>query len=336
MKLLDDFVHYVSDLTGNAVYPEELSLEKRNSLPIFLSRSYSLHVANILGKDYLLLIHEHGDEPTPARAETYARVVWETLGDQAVFVFPKLDSFVRDRLTKRRLPFVVPYKHIFIPSGLIDSREQPSRGSLEENQSKIVSAPAQIMLFYHLLSINETEDWPLKKWAEALRYSRMTISRAWKELASNDLCFSQKRGRNLVLRFPESNREAWNKALPILLNAVRHRITATFKDTDTLPLRKSGLSALAERTLISAGGKSTYAMAMANWRAAVDQEVARRASWADESGVIVEAWRYDPELLSPEEDIVDALSLYLTLRDDPDERIQSSLEDMIERFPWQT
>ncbi|GMR09976.1 MAG: hypothetical protein BMS9Abin28_0797 [Anaerolineae bacterium] len=335
MKLLDDFVKYVSDLTGNTVHPEELSQEKKDRLPIFLSRSYSLHRASIMGRGYLLLIHEHGDEPTPAKAATYAETIRDALREQAVFVFPQLDAFVRDRLIKQGVPFVVPYRHLFLPIGLIDSREQPPRGPSAERQSNALSAPAQVMLLYYLLNLSRTEEWSLKQWSEVLGYSQMSMSRAWRELASHDLCAGKNRGRSLVLRFPKQSRETWNRASPHLQNPVRHRISATIGDTDYLHLRKSGLTALAERTLISSGDRVTYATALANWKAAIDKEYARKASRADESSAIIETWRYDPAILSPEEESVDPLSLFLSLRDDPDERIQGSLEDMIDRFSWQ-
>lgn len=336
MKLLDDFVKYVSDLTGKSVNPEALSQEKKDRLPIFLSRSYSLFKASIMGRGYLLLIHEHGDKPTPAKAATYTRTIKDTLREQAVFVFPQLDAFVRDRLIRQSVPFVVPYRHIFLPNGFIDSRQQPPRGPSVKRQSNVVSAPAQVMLLYYLLNLRKTDEWPLKQWSKVLGYSQMSISRAWRELASNDLCAGDSRGRSLVLRFPKTNRETWNRALPYLQNPVRHRIAAQIDDAGSLRLRKSGLTALAERTLISGGDKVTFAMALAEWRAALDQEIARKASRSDESSVFIEAWRYDPAILSPEEDSVDPLSLYLSLQDDPDERIQGSLEDMIDNISWQT
>ncbi len=48
----------------------------------------------------------------------------------------------------------------------------------------------------------------------------------------------------------------------------------------------------------------------------------------------LESWSYNPALLS-DHPRVDTLSLYLSLRKDPDERVQAALEDMMEAFPWQ-
>lgn len=335
MKLLDNFVKYVSDLTGSSVYPRVLSEEKRNRLPIFLSQSYSLYNVTIFERDYLILIHERGEVPTPRRAQTHAEMIERSLDKQPVFVFAKLEAFVRDRLIKRRVPFAIPYQHIFLPTALIDSREQTQRSSTEQDAADVLSAPAQVLILYQLLGISYTEEWPLKQWAEVLSYSPMSISRAWKELAGNDLCSAHEDGRALLLRFPESNRKTWNRALHVLHDPVRHRVAATIDDPDFHRMRKAGITALAERTLISEFGRVTIAMANRDWNAALDKGIARKASRFDETSMLIEAWRYDPAILSPKQEIVDPLSLYLSLRDDPDERIQGALEDMIDEFQWQ-
>ena len=335
MNLLDDLVDYVSEITGSKIYPEDLSQQRKDKLPIFLSRSYSIYTANILGKAYILLIHGSGEQPTPANAATHAEMIGDRLQDQAVFVFPRLDAFVRNRLIKHGVPFVVPYQHMFLPNGPTDIREQSPRGQSVERATKEISVPAQVMFLYYFINGREVEDWPLKRWSEALRYSRMSISRAWRELAVNDLCEGQTRGQSVVLRFPKSDLQTWNRAQPHLHNPVRHRVSAAIDDSRQLQLRKAGLTALAERTLISSGDRITYALALRDWRAAIKRKEARRISRADERGVVVETWRYDPGILSPEQDSVDALSLYLSLRNEADERVQGALEEMLDKFQWQ-
>jgi hypothetical protein len=47
----------------------------------------------------------------------------------------------------------------------------------------------------------------------------------------------------------------------------------------------------------------------------------------------LQVWRYDPEKLSAD-GAVDPLSLYLSLESIDDERISSSLSEMMERVPW--
>ncbi|MCG3134127.1 MAG: hypothetical protein HMLKMBBP_01414 [Planctomycetes bacterium] len=49
----------------------------------------------------------------------------------------------------------------------------------------------------------------------------------------------------------------------------------------------------------------------------------------DEPATVVEAWAYDPLLLT-ESDIVDPLSLRLSLRDETDERARAALDALVE------
>ncbi len=49
--------------------------------------------------------------------------------------------------------------------------------------------------------------------------------------------------------------------------------------------------------------------------------------------IAVQIWRYIPNMLAKEK-IVDPLSLWLSLKDDRDDRIQMALDDMEENFLW--
>ena len=53
----------------------------------------------------------------------------------------------------------------------------------------------------------------------------------------------------------------------------------------------------------------------------------------DEANVSLEAWNYNPVQLT-QADMVDPLSLYLSLQDSPEERIQQQLEQLLEKVPW--
>ncbi len=54
----------------------------------------------------------------------------------------------------------------------------------------------------------------------------------------------------------------------------------------------------------------------------------------DEPGSIeLEIWKYPPELFA-NNDMVDPLSLFLSLKSSKDERVEMALEELQERFPW--
>jgi len=334
MKPLDNVIEYVYELTGNRIFPEKLSLEKQGLLPVFIARNYSLNLVNIPGKEYLLLIHQHGEKPTPSQAITCMNMVRDNLQVQAVFVFPRLDAYVRNRLIRKKVPFIIPFQHLYLPHVIIDIREQSSKVSMMDRELNSISDPAQVMLIYFLSYRKHMDRLSLRKWSEQLNYSSMSISRAWKELADIDLCEGQKRGRYLVLEFPGSNRELWQRALPFLHSPVRHRKIAIIKDFNNLELLKAGVTALADNTLIAEGARTEYAMKLSDWNTALHNNIAGEVSAANELGVAIETWSYDPRILAPTGISVDALSLYLSLQDKSDERIQGALKELLNRFPW--
>ena len=47
----------------------------------------------------------------------------------------------------------------------------------------------------------------------------------------------------------------------------------------------------------------------------------------------IQVWKYNPKMLSTE-GVVDKLSLYLSLKDNEDERIQIELERLINEMSW--
>lgn len=334
MELLDNVIDYLYELTENQIFPNELSREERDLLPVFITQNYSVKRVNIFDREYVLLIHQKGERPTPAQAENYLVLVGDKLQAQVAFVFPRLDVFVRNRLISKKVPFIIPFQHLYLPQGLVDIREQPSKVSIMDRNKISISDPAQIMLLYFLLHRNHIDEWPLNEWSEQLNYSRMSISRAWKELAAIDLCEGQKKGRNIFLQFIGSSKALWERALPYLHNPVRHRKMAIIQDNKNIRLQIAGITALANKTRISGGSREEFAIKLSDWNTAINNEFAYEVSAANDQGKVIETWSYDPKILAPNSESVDELSLYLSLQNKPDERVQGALIDLLEGFPW--
>ena len=79
----------------------------------------------------------------------------------------------------------------------------------------------------------------------------------------------------------------------------------------------------------------TYAVGRARARAPEAAGAATARDWPvdEEEPPTVEIWSYDPVPLS-DGCVVDPLSLSLSLRDDPDERIHSALGRLLESLSW--
>ena len=98
----------------------------------------------------------------------------------------------------------------------------------------------------------------------------------------------------------------------------------------TLP---AGLTALSQRTLLEDDRLPTYAVSKKSLPALIDNRIFRQTLGSEEATFTLEAWHYDPGVLS-KHTAVDPLSLYLSLRDSPDERVQQQLEILLEGVSW--
>lgn len=76
----------------------------------------------------------------------------------------------------------------------------------------------------------------------------------------------------------------------------------------------------------------TYAMRDRNLTAAMDKGEVFGCGGPEEAEARMEAWKYDPWVLAGEE-IADRCSLYLSLRQSGDERIQKEIRFLIEGIP---
>jgi hypothetical protein len=102
-----------------------------------------------------------------------------------------------------------------------------------------------------------------------------------------------------------------------------------FRSSDTM---LSGLSVLSEQTMLAEPKRKILAISHTSWNQK-NQNVTRVIVPAEDAPIEVELWRYDPRPLGGD-GMVDPLSLYLSLRDEQDERIEQAREQLLKEFAW--
>ena len=85
--------------------------------------------------------------------------------------------------------------------------------------------------------------------------------------------------------------------------------------------------------MLAPPARPTHALGRAEWIAyRADHHVVEVPS-DDPDAVELEMWSYPPKQLSDGE-LVDRLSLYLSLKDSQDERVEAALEELLEKIAW--
>lgn len=300
---------------------------ERNRLPIFLKQAYEFYLLELLGRDCLAIVDRGHDEVSPATIRKHTEHLLAKFPGDIIYVRDRVAAYQRKRLIEQRVPFIVPGNQLYLPSFGIDLREFYRR--LHETPEAFTPA-AQLVLLYLLL--RDPGPHTPNELAKRLGYSKMSMSRVLQELEQRSFARTETVGRNRWLAIADDHRRVWKEALPFLRSPATKRCHVS-RPNKAIGGVTAGLSALANYSMLSAASQKTVAMTAARWRTIQAQLDLKPARPGDAETITVEAWSYDPLILA-EDNSVDRLSLYLSLRETSDERIEAALAEMMETYAW--
>lgn len=320
-NLAERLASYLLKVTGVSI--RYGALDKPRALPLHIEAQYAFQSANLYGTQLLICLFIGDEMPSAAVVAQHGAILKEKLAAEPVFVFASMTPWLRRDLIDRKLSFAVPGAHLYLPLLLIDLRE---RFDAERKERPFISWLAQVILLRHLNHI-EVEGLSVRGLAERLATAASSTSRAVKELCDAELA-SVSDGKTKRISFTLPPTELWSRALPLLRTPVRSLLS--WPHSMTVPeLPDAGEQALARYTMISAppiAVKACYHFALNRLSsgALLPFETTRTPS-----GAIIQSWYYDPRQFGSKE-AVDPYSLYLTLKDDADPRIQKALAQLVD------
>jgi hypothetical protein len=333
-ELIDRLVSSTESYVGETMHAA-LKLRpwpEAQTLAPYLRNSYLIAEGDLRGRRSLWLFAR--DELTPAAIEKHLSAIGERWPDAQVVVFDRLPSYVRRRLIEKGISFVVPGTQLYVPEHGLDFR---SRARQSHEMREALRPSAQAMLLYLLLHASDSARvYSASRLAPLLGQSLMTASRAVAELESHRLIRVRSAGRTREVSLRGEARGVWQTAQASLRTPVTKRTTLAdgppaFADGYVL----AGLTALSRQSMLAEPRARTYAVGRTRARAPEAAGAATARLWPvdEEESPAVEVWSYDPVPLS-DGCVVDPLSLSLSLRDDPDERVQGALGRLLESLSW--
>lgn len=308
----------------------DLVAEPAPALPLFLRERYVFFSTRLFGQKFLLALEKKDWESgSPGEYAKHAENLKANLSDLAVLVLPMVPSYARNRMVQMGIPFIVPGSQIFIPNHLIDLRERFPQPNAKRRET--LGPAAQCTVLYHLLR-GPLAGISLKEIAQKVQYSPIMLSKVKDELETAGICKVVRSGRSLVLEFIATGLPLWEQVQPQLSSPVKKTRWAQW-DRPAAPALLAGMSALSRRTMIAADRLPTYALPLAKFQDFLERGVCTDCRDAEHATARIEIWSYPPERLGDNE-MVDPLSLYLSLRDSQDERVQQQLEQLIAEVKW--
>jgi DNA-binding MarR family transcriptional regulator len=308
-------LHVQTDL---AEWPEA------RALPRFLTAAYGFVRATGADTETLWLLSEEAVAPATLRKHL-AQVAALWPGPAAV-VFRTMPAYQRQRLVQAGIAFIVPGTQIYLPSMGIDLRDRTRKAPAERDRLRPSAQALLLWLLYAGLGATRTST----DAAEQLGFTRMTASRAIGELEAAGAIEARTVNRTRTFSLTHAPEEVWRAMADRLVSPVARRAVAP---ADPTLGAAAGLSALAHYTNLAEPDAPVRALTAAQ-AAAPEARALQVAEGCEADDMQVEIWTYDPMLLAEQNAgggaFVDRLSLYLSLREDPDERIQQALAQMLE------
>ena len=325
-QLGTNFKRYLKETLDIDTQPKQWP--EKGKLPIFVRNMYIFFEVRILGVPCLVMAAKDKVEQTPATIQKHMLQVRKKWQDEVIYLQQKVTAYNRKRLIQHKIPFVVPLNQMFLPFLGIDLREHFK--NVREKEASF-SPSTQVVVLFYLFHKDQLRLTP-KILANELGYSTMTMTRTLDELDGVGLGKIAMEGRERVLRFDRDKKQVWENAQERMRSPVKKRLWV--KDISNKPFAlKAGLSALAYYSNLAEPANPVLAIGGIDWKKVKANKDVIILDISEPGAIELEVWGYSPKLFG-EKGVVDRFSLFLSMREDNDERVQSALEGMMEQVEW--
>jgi len=322
---MKDTINYINEVFGFIMNFAEIQNKRLISLPFYIASEYTFWEGNLLDRSIVFAKKNGLEHFTPDQYRKQLDLLERTLNQPVVFILPDIEAYRRNRLIQKQINFIIANRQIFIPVLAIDLKEY----AIKPTKKEYLQPAAQCLILYHLQK-NTLNNYTYKQLAEVLKYTYLAITRAVENITTFELCVVEGTKEKTII-FDSSHTELWEKALPFMRSP---EVKKVFTDDDITgePLYKCNINALAYYTDLNDEKQLYFALHQDRFR--VLHKEGKIKNYSDYEGrYCIETWRYAPAILA-NNGYVDPLSVYLTFREDGDERVQMALKSIIEQQKW--
>lgn len=320
---MNQLIEYLKDTFGVEITILKNNLKLLDNLPFHLMKGYKIIFVRLGETELVFAKPTTSEYPSPDQLKKQMEQIEKIIQLPGVFVFERINTYARKRMIQNRTAFIIENRQVYIPFMFLDLEESKS----EKQERSFLSPSSQCILIYHLM-VGSLEGTNLKSIAKLLGYSSMTATRSVKELEGFELC-RLTRAKDKRIHFDLGKEKLWPKARGFMKSPIKKKIWISDMP-ENVQLLLSGISALAGNSNISEDREISYAASTKNSKQ-LDQELRKYGNNLGYGNYCIEFWRYDPQILG-HSGKVDSLSLYLSLLDNEDERVQQALEQMIDEL----
>lgn len=322
MQTLKEMKRYVKQTLG--IDADIVGWNKEEGLPFFLREAYGFFLLRLLGREFLLMVDRQKHETPPVTIRKHMEQLPKMWPDEMIYVREQITGYNRNRLIQNQIPFVVPGNQLYLPMLAMDLRERFLAGRPEVKKLSPVAQVVVLQAVYKRRTLFD-ESMTLTEWADELGYTKMSMTRAFRELRA---VFEDKQpGQEF------RGRELWERLRPFFRSPVRKRRYYAVHEPEVTQQVLAGDSALALYTQMAEPDRWTVCMTAERWRAFQEQFVPMELERPEPGCLEVQIWIYEPDLFA-RNSAADPLSVFLSYENNVDERVEMALEKMLEDVPW--
>jgi hypothetical protein len=250
-----------------------------------------------------------------------------------VYVCQSLSVSERRSLIANHINFIQPGYQLFIPELAMDLRESVRTRRKEGEVSDLLPA-AQAMVLARLY-----EGWDSNTVFTSnaimgeFKYSRVTLSKVIDQLLKLGIVHpAQSLGFKYFYSFDAPPPGLFKKARHFMRSPVKRKVAIdrVLHAGDGVFL--AGETALAKCTMLADPAQPVFGMTKKQFDTMLEEKKFKVTDSVDEIRAWVEIWAY--RSLAEDKNIADEASLLLSLKDNPDERVQQALDDLKESISW--
>jgi len=330
---MKNVLKYLNEVLGIQVTANPIGKSHQGQLPIYVIETFKLYNINLFNKDVVFAELKNADGLSVLQIEKQLKQINKQLNKIVVVVLENIQAYNRKRLIEKQINFIVPGKQLFLPDLLIDLRESYPR---EKTQKETLMPSAQLLIIYQILSSDmnwKIEEHPFKDIAQKFGYTPMTITKAIDNLKNHGLIdvFGEK---EKFIRFRYDKTALWEKTKKdnLFVNPVLKTVFVDEKPKG-LTLLKSNTSALSTYTDLNPSNQEYCAIEKDEFYTLQRSNALVNPNPSD-GKYALEIWKYKPVNIVSDMTVVDPLSLYLSVQDKSDERIEMALDQILKKYVW--
>lgn len=287
------------------------------NLPAFFKGMYDFEEAYI--EERLFLVIRVKDKKLgPRQFKKHSRILEDKLEYPQIWYLRELHFHKVQRMIENGMNFVIEDKQIHLPSVNVSIR--PERQAVRTDEQKLNGLAVNILIRQILKG--DVSGKNKLEIANLFGTTQMTAGRAIETILANDLCEESKEGVSKLVHF-RKRQDLWDYLAHEVPSPVKEVI---FVDKEPKGLPITRISALSKNSMLADDEIPTFAISKKLFKKKYTKTFPVLEEFAMAK---LELWDRPPMLT--EDNCINVLDIYLTNKDDKDERVQIELEELLKK-----